>query len=292
VSASARCLGCRLVAIIGSAAVHLTVAAALIWVDERSAAMLEDPDRALGVSLAMFQDAEPPADSQVAAMEAPPQEPEPEPEQVLEPDPAPETEQVPEPEPAEPEQVPEPQPEPEPEPDVKPMPEVAPEPIPLAREVEVKPKPKPKPKPARSPRVAAAKGEPRRTKPPAPGAPGPATEEGPSVPAVGGDRGVTSATRAALEGDYLRGLQQAIARNRFYPHEARRDEVTGVVVVAFSIQSDGRLGEVRVAKGSGAEALDQAALETLRRLGSYRPIPAGIGRTRWAVRVPIVFNLR
>jgi protein TonB len=65
-----------------------------------------------------------------------------------------------------------------------------------------------------------------------------------------------------------------------------------VVLIAFTIQADGTLGDVRVAKGSGSEVIDQAAVETVRRLGRYKPIPAGIGRSRWPVRVPIRYDLR
>ena len=101
-----------------------------------------------------------------------------------------------------------------------------------------------------------------------------------------------AAQRAAAERDYLRGLQQAIARNRFYPQGARREDRKGVVTVAFTVQSDGRLSDVRVTKGSGFDVLDQAAVETLRRLGRYKPIPPATGRNRWPVRVPIVFDLR
>jgi protein TonB len=95
-----------------------------------------------------------------------------------------------------------------------------------------------------------------------------------------------------VEGEYLRGLQQAIGRNRFYPQGARRQDLTGVVAVAFTIHADGRLDDIRVSNGSGFDVLDQAALETLRRLGSYKPIPPVTGRSRWPVRVPIVFDLR
>ncbi len=101
-----------------------------------------------------------------------------------------------------------------------------------------------------------------------------------------------AASVAAQEGAYLKGLTQAIARNRFYPPAAQRQDVTGVVLVAFTIQADGTLADVRVAKGSGSEVIDQAAVETVRRLGSYKPIPAGVGRSRWPVRVPIRFDLR
>jgi protein TonB len=151
--------------------------------------------------------------------------------------------------------------------------------------------PKAKPKPARTQRPKVAAAQPREARA-QPVAAQPAAAPAPPAPGGGSGSAASSASVAALEGDYLRGLQRAIARNRFYPPDARRRDVTGVVTVSFTVQSDGRLGDIRVAKGSGFEMLDQAALETLRRLGSYKPIPAATGKTRWPVRVPIVFDLR
>lgn len=292
-TASLRCLGCRRVALLTSAGVHLAVAAALLWVDPGQL-LADDPSpREVAVTLAMFADLSPPGGAPAALVEvSPPPEPEPEPM------PAPEQppEAVAEP-PAEPEPMPDPIQEPPPDPD--PAPELVAEPPPevIAPPPEHRPKPVPRPKvqpkPTKAPKVARSRPAPARAQPVAAPATGPAPALASPVPPGGGTgRAADSASVAAIEGDYLRGLQQAIARNRFYPPGARREEVTGVVTVAFTVQSDGRLGDIRVAKGSGFEALDQAALETLRRLGSYKPIPAGTGRTRWPVRVPIVFDLR
>ncbi len=286
VTTSLRCMGCWFVALLTSATVHLALAAALLWVDPGRVAADDPSAREVGVTLAMFADAEPPVGAPTASSESeliP--EPEPEPEQLAEVPP-----------PAEPEPMPDPIPELLPAPD--PIPELAAEPVPqvIAQAPEPKPKavpiPKVKRKSTRAPKVARPRPSPARAQPVA--APVPDTATPAHSGSGGGDasRVARSANAAAIEGDYLRGLQQAIARNRFYPPEARRDDVSGVVTVAFTIQSDGRLGDVRVAKGSGFAVLDQAALDTLRRLGSYRPIPTGTGRTRWPVRVPIVFDLR
>ncbi len=289
-TASLRCLGCRRVALLTSAGVHLAVAAALLWVDPGQL-LADDPSpREVAVTLAMFADAGPPGGAPAALVDvSPPPEPEPIPE------PEEPQEAVAEP-PAEPEPMPDPSPEP-PAPD--PAPELVAEPAPevIAPAPEQRPKPVPrpkvKPKPTKVPKVARARPTPAPVQSVATSVPGPAPAvASPVTPGGGTGRAADSANVAAVEGAYLRGLQQAIARNRFYPPGARREDVTGVVTVAFTVQGDGRLGDIRVAKSSGSEALDQAALETLRRLGSYKPIPAGTGRTRWPVRVPIVFNLR
>jgi TonB family protein len=49
---------------------------------------------------------------------------------------------------------------------------------------------------------------------------------------------------------------------------------------------------VRVARSSGDRDLDQAAIESLYRLGRFRPIPLELGRDRWPLSVVIRFNLQ
>ena len=92
--------------------------------------------------------------------------------------------------------------------------------------------------------------------------------------------------------DYANALQRAIAKRQHYPASARRNRETGVATVAFSVHADGRLGDIRIASSSGHSALDQAALDAIRRLGRFKPIPRSIGRQVWPMRVPIRFDLR
>ena len=82
------------------------------------------------------------------------------------------------------------------------------------------------------------------------------------------------------------------ARNRRYPTRAKRQGETGTVVVYFVIEGNGRISGARVDKSSGSSALDKAAVATLKRLKKFKPIPAALGRNRWAVRVPIKFSLK
>lgn len=291
---SLRCLGCRLAALVISGGVHLAVAAIVLWADVGGAPADDPAAGEVAVTLAMFVDPGPPDSAPAEPVEVPPApeaEPMPDAEQVAEvpPEPQAEEEVTPDPIPERAQELP-------PTPEV--IPEVAAEPEPEVVAEPPKPKPvrrpKPRPKPIPVPKVVKSMPSPARVQPVAAHTPAPAAAAAASPVAPEGETGSAkgSASVAAIEGDYLRGLQRAIARNRFYPPGARRQDVTGVATVAFTIHGDGRLGDIRVAKSSGSEVLDQAALETLRRLGSYRPIPAGTGRARWPVRVPIVFDLR
>ena len=104
--------------------------------------------------------------------------------------------------------------------------------------------------------------------------------------------GESAAVQRAAERAYLTALQRAIARHQHYPAGARRHGQTGVATLAFVIEADGHLSQIRLAQSSGHASLDQAALQALARLGRFDPIPKSIGRSRWSLRIPIRFDLK
>jgi periplasmic protein TonB len=121
--------------------------------------------------------------------------------------------------------------------------------------------------------------------------PAPAAADARERTAVSGDAAADPAL-AAAERAYLTALQEALAREQRYPPQARRRRQTGTATVSCVLQADGYLDEIRIAVSSGDPDLDQAALETLYRLRRFDPIPAALGRDRWPLRVPLIFNLR
>ena len=99
------------------------------------------------------------------------------------------------------------------------------------------------------------------------------------------------AATASLEEAYKAALRQEIAQHRHYPRLARRLGQEGRVEVGFEVLADGRLSNVRVVHGSGFERLDEAAVETVERLGRFRPLPPELDRARWPLVVPLDFTL-
>ncbi len=160
-----------------------------------------------------------------------------------------------------------------------------------------KPKPKPKPKPTVKPQPS-AKPQPKtilpqqaarapRAQPSAPAAkPAPETQRG------GRSGGLSKTAKNAAEQAYLAALQRAISRQQRYPTSAKRRQQSGVVTLSFVIQADGKISQTRIARGSGHQALDQAALDALYRLGRFKPLPSAIGRRTWSLQVPIRFDLQ
>jgi len=101
------------------------------------------------------------------------------------------------------------------------------------------------------------------------------------------------APRATTRADYAwlaESLGRRIAALTRYPHSARMNGWEGRVVLRAIIRADGHLAEVTVQKSSGYEALDRAALETIR-LACPLHMKHQLSTTEVAVNVPIVYSL-
>lgn len=69
-----------------------------------------------------------------------------------------------------------------------------------------------------------------------------------------------------------------------------RNGERGTAVVSFVVGASGQASGIRLARSSGSAALDQAAVDTVRRAAPFAKIPEGAGRSSWAFDVPILFN--
>ena len=89
---------------------------------------------------------------------------------------------------------------------------------------------------------------------------------------------------------YLQRLRRHLQAYRFYPYEARRLELEGVVWLLVRIGPSGRLLGVRVLSESAPRPLREAALSMLRRAHPLPPPPPALG-SDLRIRVPVVFRL-
>lgn len=286
-----------------SALLHFGAVSAILWAGKTHKVSFS-AEHQVAVSLAMFEGpvgrdpwaADVTRIGEPSANPAPLSRPEPVPESVPAREPEPVQQQQAEPEP---ERVPEPEPEPElnANPALRSKSEPAPRPEPKAEHKpnstsKAKSQPRPKPKSAAKPKPSGK----TRSRPShaveGSGKANARTTSGSAAASAKGGGKRQGPNARALEKQYLAGLQRAIAKKRRYPSHARRRGETGVVRVSFVLAQSGRISGARVDKSSGSGTLDKAALETLKRLGRYKPIPKAIGRTRWRLRVPIRFALK
>ena len=112
-----------------------------------------------------------------------------------------------------------------------------------------------------------------------------------ATPSVGTGGAPGGGGPAARYAEYLARLRQRIQESLHYPLPARRRGLSGTVHLDVIIQPDGIIGTVTVVGSSSHESLDEAALETVRGLGTM-PFPDGVPPRRLRVRVPVVFELR
>jgi periplasmic protein TonB len=83
-------------------------------------------------------------------------------------------------------------------------------------------------------------------------------------------------------------LEEVLERNKRYPATAQRRREQGVTVLSFVVDGEGKLLSSRIVHSSGYAALDEEAMELLRRSVPFPPPPAG----SVSVEAPVRFNLR
>lgn len=86
----------------------------------------------------------------------------------------------------------------------------------------------------------------------------------------------------------LRFLQNHIQ----YPAEAAKNKIEGKVIVQFVVQSNGKVGEIKVARSSGNEELDLEAVRVISLLPDFSPGRNAMGEpvNVWYT-MPMVFKL-
>jgi len=214
----------------------------------------------------------------------------------------PDPEIIPEPLPPPPEPPPPPPPEPPPPPPPEPPPPPPPEPPP-PEPPPPPPKPKPKPKPKPLPPVKAPPTE-RSVSVPEEPVPEPVAREPEPVVPVESPLPVAAAPPAPPAAPERREAaaappvappisDAAHLRNPapVYPTRSRRLGEEGRVVLELLILADGRVGEIKVKRSSGFAALDQSALDAVRRW-NFVPARRGDEPIPYRYELPVVFSLR
>lgn len=107
-----------------------------------------------------------------------------------------------------------------------------------------------------------------------------------ATPAPGG-----SGAAPAEYDPYLRQFRQRVQESLVYPLAARRRGLGGTVELHVWLEATGRVRDVQVARSSSHAVLDDAAVETIRRLGPV-PFPESLPRRPLLIRIPLVYELR
>ena len=108
--------------------------------------------------------------------------------------------------------------------------------------------------------------------------------------AAGAGQGDGPDLGALLRG-YKRKVARELRRSRRYPRAARRRGLQGTVIVELVVNASGGVVDVRVARSSGPDVLDDAALKAVRSVGRLPAPPHELGWTRRAIRIPFNYKL-
>jgi protein TonB len=89
-----------------------------------------------------------------------------------------------------------------------------------------------------------------------------------------------------IDGNY-KYIVRLIKRKMIYPAEAKKNGVTGTATIAFNIEKNGQVSNVRLNRSSGDRSLDEAAISAVQRAAPFPAPPAAA-----KIAIPLVFSLR
>ncbi|HXH30733.1 MAG TPA: energy transducer TonB [Bacteriovoracaceae bacterium] len=90
---------------------------------------------------------------------------------------------------------------------------------------------------------------------------------------------------------YKSELSARIYENKYYPGISRRLGQQGKVIVAFTLLQDGSIIDLRIVTPSSSEWLNKSAMDAVRKVERFKPIPVEIGKAKIDMMVPVEFNL-
>jgi protein TonB len=92
-----------------------------------------------------------------------------------------------------------------------------------------------------------------------------------------------------LRSQYKAQLRSKIEENKHYPPMSRRLGQEGTVVVAFTLLKDGHIINITIDTPSPFERLNASALEAVKKVKRFLPIPDELGENKMDIKVPIKF---
>ena len=112
-------------------------------------------------------------------------------------------------------------------------------------------------------------------------------EAAPPMAAARSDLKAHELTQARVRGQ----LETDLSRYFSYPALARKQGWQGHVNIAFTVESNGQLTNVRVTRSSGYYLLDQSALAALRKVGHLAEAPRWLKGQSITVELPVIYRL-
>jgi len=96
---------------------------------------------------------------------------------------------------------------------------------------------------------------------------------------------------SSLKRTWAAQIQRSLQRAQIYPRSARRRAIEGTARIVLKLGLNGSVVEARLSQGSGARMLDEAALASVARVGTFPAAPAGLEDTVHQFNVPMMFRI-
>ncbi len=100
-----------------------------------------------------------------------------------------------------------------------------------------------------------------------------------------------AASSDILRNQLLGELQTRLAYYLTYPPQARERGWQGTVLLGLHVESNGRLGNIRLERSSGYAVLDRSALNSLNRLGYLSEAGAWLNGRSVDMQLPVIYRL-
>ncbi len=95
-----------------------------------------------------------------------------------------------------------------------------------------------------------------------------------------------------IKNSYLAKVRAKIEKNKVYPKNAKRLRQQGKVVVSFIISKDGYIKMINLKSACPYKRLNNAAINILKTIVKFEPIPIELQKNKWAIDIPIVYSIR
>jgi len=94
------------------------------------------------------------------------------------------------------------------------------------------------------------------------------------------------------ETSYTGSILQKIQEYKYYPMAAKKNKLTGIVNVSFTLLSNGSIkNDIKVLKSSGHEILDSTAIKIIKNSAPFSAFPQSIKEKELSLNVNINFSL-
>lgn len=108
---------------------------------------------------------------------------------------------------------------------------------------------------------------------------------------IGAAAGTAAGTGGSI-GDFTSQLRAALESEKEYPAVARARHQTGRVSVGFTLRKeDGLFVNIHFVQISDYERLNRSAIETVKRVARFKPVPDEVSKGDWNVVVPLEFTI-